>query len=562
MAGSREVSLSERNLLGTGRFAKVSATYGQYIRSVGFDYAEPYFLDYRSSMGLSLFAKQTLANSYLSYGTESYGGTLKWGLPLREDLGFQLRYSLYEQIITLPTYLNDCNNLNPDFATTFPTPAAVNAATNGGLVSTSPPLWANYPGALAAGTQTNCFQSSQASLPVRVELAQGGYLTSYDRLWLLLQYVGQQQAADERPLYQLRPGLRRRRRHVSYLRTTVDVRGYYEVVTDLVSILHLQGGDMLGLAIVRKIGAPAAAMCACSTTSRWAQPRPRLPAGGPRSARCHARNDERQYRRHDVLGRQPRIPVSVLFPAQGQRLPRRRLRRFRIGLGLQRRDDISGDWRNQRADRSGSAGHALRLSVRHAIRGHPGRARLGRRQHDLGFAVRTIAFRFRLSVPQAELRPDAVVRLRRRNEILIATPALARTAMPDFVRPNCELTTGEIAAFTHAVLRDGDPADRSIRNIAPLDTARPTDISFLDSPKFLHQLAVTRAGACFVAPRFAAWRHGRGDPDGAASLRGLRRGDAEAVSRCASSILAVRRSGRAATAQMSPDRPPGNRRHR
>ena len=67
-------------------------------------------------MGLSLFAKQTLSNSYLSYGTESYGGTLKWGLPLREDLGFQLRYSLYKQIITLPTYLNDCNNLNPDFA--------------------------------------------------------------------------------------------------------------------------------------------------------------------------------------------------------------------------------------------------------------------------------------------------------------------------------------------------------------------------------------------------------------------------------------------------------------
>jgi outer membrane protein insertion porin family len=30
------------------------------------------------------------------------------------------------------------------------------------------------------------------------------------------------------------------------LRTTVDVRSYYEVVTDLVSVLHLQGGDMIG----------------------------------------------------------------------------------------------------------------------------------------------------------------------------------------------------------------------------------------------------------------------------------------------------------------------------
>ena len=33
---------------------------------------------------------------------------------------------------------------------------------------------------------------------------------------------------------------------VSYLRSSVDMRTYYEVVTDLVSILHLQGGDMIG----------------------------------------------------------------------------------------------------------------------------------------------------------------------------------------------------------------------------------------------------------------------------------------------------------------------------
>ena len=56
-----EVSVQERNLLGTGRFAKASATYGEYIRSVELGYAEPYFLDTRSSMGIDLFAKQTLA---------------------------------------------------------------------------------------------------------------------------------------------------------------------------------------------------------------------------------------------------------------------------------------------------------------------------------------------------------------------------------------------------------------------------------------------------------------------------------------------------------------------
>jgi len=76
--------------------------------------------------------------------------------------------------------------------------------------------------------------------------------------------------------------------------------------------------------------------------------------------------------------------------------------------------------------------------------------------------------------------------------------------MPDFIEPDCDLTTGEIAALTRAKLREGDPPDRRISNIAPLESAGPSDISFLDSPKYLGGLAGTRAGACLIAPRFAA----------------------------------------------------------
>ena len=76
--------------------------------------------------------------------------------------------------------------------------------------------------------------------------------------------------------------------------------------------------------------------------------------------------------------------------------------------------------------------------------------------------------------------------------------------MPVFVKPDCALTIGEIAALTRAKLRDGDPAERRISNIAPLDTAAASDISFLDSAKYLGELSGTRAGACLIAPRFAA----------------------------------------------------------
>jgi UDP-3-O-[3-hydroxymyristoyl] glucosamine N-acyltransferase len=74
--------------------------------------------------------------------------------------------------------------------------------------------------------------------------------------------------------------------------------------------------------------------------------------------------------------------------------------------------------------------------------------------------------------------------------------------MRDFVIADCELTTGDIAALTGAKLRPGDPADRRIRNIAPLDTAGPADLSFLDNSKYAGELATTRAGACLVTPRF------------------------------------------------------------
>ena len=76
--------------------------------------------------------------------------------------------------------------------------------------------------------------------------------------------------------------------------------------------------------------------------------------------------------------------------------------------------------------------------------------------------------------------------------------------MPDFIKPSGALTTGEIAALINAKLRDGDSPDRSICNIAPLDSAGPADVSFLDNSKYLGDAAVTRAGACLAGPRFAA----------------------------------------------------------
>ena len=103
-AGWRQMSVSERNLLGTGRYGKIVGD----LRRISFAAPNSVSSSPISSISGSRRAsicspRQTLANSYLSYGTESYGGSFKLGIPLREDLALQLRYSIYTQKITLPS---------------------------------------------------------------------------------------------------------------------------------------------------------------------------------------------------------------------------------------------------------------------------------------------------------------------------------------------------------------------------------------------------------------------------------------------------------------------------
>jgi len=254
-----QVSVSERNLLGTGRFAKASVTYGEYIRGVELNFVEPYLLDQRLSGGVDLFARESLTNPYISYGTETIGTSLKLGIPLREDLTMQLRYSIYWQQIELSSTMDDCNNINPDFQSTFPTWTGVVGAAAAGLA------YPGYFGAVASGNQTNCLlagaalgQASigQASLPVRAELAQGGYLTSLAGYGFTYNTLDNNKHPTNGILVSFGQDFAGLGGDAAYIRTTVDLRSYYEIVSDLISILHLQGGDMLGLT-----GCPTSGTC-------------------------------------------------------------------------------------------------------------------------------------------------------------------------------------------------------------------------------------------------------------------------------------------------------------
>jgi outer membrane protein insertion porin family len=96
-----EVSVSDRNLLGTGDIGKISVTYGQYAEGVDLAFTDPYFLDQRMSAGAELFGNETLGNVNQSFNSTVYGAKLTLGTPLTDQLGVTWDYSIYNQAVSL-----------------------------------------------------------------------------------------------------------------------------------------------------------------------------------------------------------------------------------------------------------------------------------------------------------------------------------------------------------------------------------------------------------------------------------------------------------------------------
>jgi UDP-3-O-[3-hydroxymyristoyl] glucosamine N-acyltransferase len=73
---------------------------------------------------------------------------------------------------------------------------------------------------------------------------------------------------------------------------------------------------------------------------------------------------------------------------------------------------------------------------------------------------------------------------------------------PFFFKRSGGLALREIASLVGGEPREGADLDRRISGIAPLDRAAPSELSFLDSPKYVQQAATTVAGACLTSQRF------------------------------------------------------------
>ncbi len=207
-----EVSVADRNLMGRGQFAKASVSFGERTRGFDLSFVEPFLLGYRMAGGIDLFARQNLASSYVSYDSQTIGTNLRLGFALTEEIAFQPRYSIYRQEITLPDQYNNCQT-----------------------ASVKPVVPGN-----------SCYSDGEASLPVRMELAQGpvtvslvGYTLSYNTL--------DNVRSPTSGLYaEIKQDFAGVGGDVNFIRTQSEARNYYEVLPDVVGVLKVQGGHIAG----------------------------------------------------------------------------------------------------------------------------------------------------------------------------------------------------------------------------------------------------------------------------------------------------------------------------
>ncbi|MFO1101775.1 MAG: outer membrane protein assembly factor BamA [Methylocystis sp.] len=222
-----EVSVSESNFMGRGQAVRLSVQAGQIARGVTFSFTEPYFLDQRVAAGFDVFARRQDAYNYSIYSSTSIGGTVRFGIPITDELSFSPHYSVYQTTISIPNDskrpYNDClvpvPGYTPGFSPFYPQP--------------------DFPSLLV-----NCQSNGEASLGIKG--SQGTLVTSLIGYSLNYSTIDNFKNPHNGWLASLSQDAAGLGGGSHYLRTTGDIRYFKEVpyLDDVVGIARLQGGDL------------------------------------------------------------------------------------------------------------------------------------------------------------------------------------------------------------------------------------------------------------------------------------------------------------------------------
>ena len=250
-----EVSVSERNLLGRGLYAKASVTYGEYARGVSLSFVEPYLLDYRVALGLDVYLPRAARQRIYFIRHPDHWVLAETGIPASR--GSEPAASIFDlsagnlaaaprsTTVTIfrPSTHSECRSIRRQIILFRFWVALIPPATPRPV----------FPGLLGCRANLRCrFGRSWLNGP-EIDLG--------SRLFAGLQHAGQQQEPDRRSAHRLQTGLRRCRR-----------RRYLSEVLDRCEILHAAGCRhcrSVPCSDRYAQSASAAASFECSTISRW-----------------------------------------------------------------------------------------------------------------------------------------------------------------------------------------------------------------------------------------------------------------------------------------------------
>lgn len=218
-----ELSVSESNFLGRGQYVRLAGQLGERVNGVDFSFTEPYFLGYRMAAGFDLFSKYTDQTQYSRYENRTTGGQLRLGLPITEEIGLTLRYSLYSSELKIPNTLkkpyNDC---------TVPLPGTTTLNADGSGT-------ARYP---------DCAYNGEAS--VAAKESAGTTLTSLAGVTLGYNSVDNLKNPHSGLYAELKPDVAGLGGDSKFGRITGEVRYYKELYEDVVGLVKIQGGHIEG----------------------------------------------------------------------------------------------------------------------------------------------------------------------------------------------------------------------------------------------------------------------------------------------------------------------------
>jgi outer membrane protein insertion porin family len=217
-----EVSVTETNFLGRGQFVRIAGSYGQRSQGVDFSFTEPYFLGYRLAAGIDLFSKFSDQTRYARYENRVTGGQLRLGLPVTEEFGVTLRYSLFQQDLEIPNDFkqpfNDC---------TIPLP---------GYTALNPD-----------GTPSKFFCEGNGEASLAIKESQGDTLTSLAGITFNYNTLDSVKEPRNGFYGELKTDFAGLGGDSHYFRATGDARYYYELFEDIVGIGRVQGGHIVAL---------------------------------------------------------------------------------------------------------------------------------------------------------------------------------------------------------------------------------------------------------------------------------------------------------------------------